>query len=141
MPTLLEDLERIYPGLWTDFASQAEDDVSQWKLKLNGAVPCLDRDWRKLVFTLFDYAASNQGLVKKSFRSNGHSQGSVQDDLRASCAINTDPEVHEASEVNVGILMFTSIDIDVGAVESLTGRLRDLSSNGISRLTFQRNSL
>lgn len=71
MPTLLEDLERIYPGLWTDFASQAEDDVSQWKLKLNGVVPCLDRDWRKLVFTLFDYAASDQGLVKKSFRPDG----------------------------------------------------------------------
>lgn len=71
MPTFLEDLDRTCPNLWAGFSAQVEDDASQWSAKLNGAVPCLDRDWRKLVFTLFDYAVVCLGLMKRSLRPDG----------------------------------------------------------------------
>lgn len=71
MPLFLENLEHACPGLWANFCAQAEDDAWQWTAKLNGTAPCLDRDWRKLVFKVFDFLVTSRGLVKRPYRPSG----------------------------------------------------------------------
>lgn len=72
MPSFYEDVEVVFPGLWAEFCSQVEGDVTQWVSKLSGTAPCLDRDWRKIVFKLFDYLLTTRTSVDCSYRSSGH---------------------------------------------------------------------
>ena len=58
MPKLLEDLAGVLPGfpvIWNDFCKHEGEASRPWEAKLNDDVRCLDREWRKLVFKLFDY--------------------------------------------------------------------------------------
>ena len=65
MPNFLEDLAEVLPGfpaLWTEFCYHEGEASRPWEAKLNDDVRCLDREWRKLVFKLFDYMRMTLGL-------------------------------------------------------------------------------
>lgn len=68
MISYLDDINRICPGLWTEFCQATRGDAQLWAGKLEGPIPCLDRDWRKLVFKLLDYYAITRGITPPPHR-------------------------------------------------------------------------
>lgn len=67
MVTYLDDIERICPGLWLAFCNEERVDVQSWEGKLKGSIPCLGREWRKMVFKLIDYYVRTRGLDLYSY--------------------------------------------------------------------------
>lgn len=64
MPPLCDELDDIAPGVWDEFCIYEGDDSVPWKSKVNGQLPCLDRDWRKIVFRFLDYFATSRKFLK-----------------------------------------------------------------------------
>lgn len=71
MPSLCADLEDIAPGLWAEFCSHEGDESQPWRAKIDGQIPCLDRDWRKIIFRFFDYVLTNKSFLDSSYRPDG----------------------------------------------------------------------
>ena len=62
-PSFCSELERRVPGLWVEFSSHQADLAQPWSSKLDGDIPCLDRDWRKIAFRLFDFLLASRGFL------------------------------------------------------------------------------